>query len=482
MVTAKRLATLLDEKSLATTLLLPNPIEEVEWVSSTELAHPLPFLEPQTLLLTNGLFASDEGAWKIFVNEAKDAGVCCLGIGLGINTDETPLALIDACEEAEMNLLELPGHVSFVSVSRVVIKFLQDKDLRRDDFPAELLMQQQLSRAAVSGSRMAILRSLANVLNATVSIHGVHGGIVLGPMGAGEESYLNIHANEAVVDLVTRGNRGSISIVDQDHRLTLLPLGLSGKPIAYLGVLSEHPFSEWERSTLNLAMSLLSMEAQSRRAEASSLNKAHRVAVEMLVDGQIKAARAVAREFNLWFPRTAVQAYLIRGPIHLDQIPGPVLRARVGKSTLVLADEDLASNIVSALPDGTVVGIGEPNELRKTYTSVAQAKQAAKTASPGTPVVTWRDARVNSIAGCFNPKLAEQFVRHQLGLVMEDEVLLKTLEAYLVANGSATLASSALNIHRNTLSYRLRQLRQRLGNIDDPSVRANLWVALEMRA
>lgn len=482
MVEISDVATLLEEEKLATPILLPRPDAAVEWVSSTELAHPAPFLEPRTLVLTNGLFATDEEAWETFVREAADAGVSGLGLGLGISFDAVPPSLIGACERAHLNLLCLAGHVPFVTVSRVVVRFLQEREsVRSEEVPTALLTQQQLSRAALSGSRTAILRTLASILRATVAIHNTDGSPTLGPIGAQEGTYLDTRIDEAVTDLVRKGNRGSVSIVDQARRLTLLPLGLSGKPREYLGVVTEHPFGEWERSSLNLAMSLLSTEAQTRRTETSALNRAHRVAIRLLVDGNVAAARTVAREFNIWFPESTVQAYLVRANIRPDQIPGPALRTRWGKGLLVLAEEGFSAELITALPPGATVGVGEPRELAQAGGSVAQARQAARIATKAVPVVTWQDARVNSIAGCFNRELADQFVQHQLRPILGDDTLLETLEAYLVANGSIAAASTALGVHRNTLNYRLRQLRSRLGNIDDASTRANLWVALEMR-
>lgn len=57
--------------------------------------------------------------------------------------------------------------------------------------------------------------------------------------------------------------------------------------------------------------------------------------------------------------------------------------------------------------------------------------------------------------------------------------LVETLAAYLDHQGSQGLAADALSIHRNTLSYRLRQIEALLpGNLADASVRLTLHVAI----
>ncbi|MBQ0827555.1 PucR family transcriptional regulator [Streptomyces tagetis] len=56
--------------------------------------------------------------------------------------------------------------------------------------------------------------------------------------------------------------------------------------------------------------------------------------------------------------------------------------------------------------------------------------------------------------------------------------LLTTLRAYLESGGSVVLTAQALGVHRNTVTARLQQVRERLGvDLDDPSRRLALQVA-----
>jgi purine catabolism regulator len=85
-----------------------------------------------------------------------------------------------------------------------------------------------------------------------------------------------------------------------------------------------------------------------------------------------------------------------------------------------------------------------------------------------------------------NPRLAERFVLHSLGRLMDRKLrnrdqLLETLEAYLV-QGSVKEAAAALGLHRHTVLYRLDKLRELLGgDLDEPSARLRLHFALELR-
>ncbi|MFI9629451.1 helix-turn-helix domain-containing protein [Streptomyces sp. NPDC052042] len=56
--------------------------------------------------------------------------------------------------------------------------------------------------------------------------------------------------------------------------------------------------------------------------------------------------------------------------------------------------------------------------------------------------------------------------------------LLTTLRAYLESGGSVVLTAQALSVHRNTVTARVQQVRERLGvDLDDPSQRLALQVA-----
>jgi PucR family transcriptional regulator, purine catabolism regulatory protein len=85
-----------------------------------------------------------------------------------------------------------------------------------------------------------------------------------------------------------------------------------------------------------------------------------------------------------------------------------------------------------------------------------------------------------------NPLLAERYVNHLLGRLLEADrrgrgSLLATLETYLT-RGSVKDAAEALHLHRHTVLYRLEKIRELVdGSLDDPAVRLRLHLALELR-
>lgn len=83
--------------------------------------------------------------------------------------------------------------------------------------------------------------------------------------------------------------------------------------------------------------------------------------------------------------------------------------------------------------------------------------------------------------------LLDRFVERVLGPLIGDDsrhqpVLMPTLEAWFQENGNLALAAQRLNVHRNTLSYRLQRIEALTGcSFEDPHDRLNISVALLIR-
>jgi DNA-binding PucR family transcriptional regulator len=77
----------------------------------------------------------------------------------------------------------------------------------------------------------------------------------------------------------------------------------------------------------------------------------------------------------------------------------------------------------------------------------------------------------------------ESFVQQWLGALLDyDDIrhgrLVETLSQYLESGGHYDTAAKALSLHRNTLRYRLRRIRELSGfDLSDPDVRFNLQLA-----
>ena len=123
--------------------------------------------------------------------------------------------------------------------------------------------------------------------------------------------------------------------------------------------------------------------------------------------------------------------------------------------------------------------------ISRSYLEAQQALEAGRKLRPDA-VVHGHDEVIPHLVIAQNPVLAERFVVHSLGPLLDPktrncEQLLETLEAYL-ARGSVKDAAAGLNLHRHTVLYRLDKIRELLGgDLDTPSKRLRLQLALDLR-
>jgi DNA-binding PucR family transcriptional regulator len=131
------------------------------------------------------------------------------------------------------------------------------------------------------------------------------------------------------------------------------------------------------------------------------------------------------------------------------------------------------------------------------YTAMREATRAADIAAsmsvmaPNTAAASLHFARLGALRLIFhladNPEL-RAFQRDVLGPLEASDAarrseFVRTLDAFLRAGGNHMRAARDLNVHRNTLIYRLERIQELLGgaNLEDPEMRLNLQLALKIR-
>jgi sugar diacid utilization regulator len=122
--------------------------------------------------------------------------------------------------------------------------------------------------------------------------------------------------------------------------------------------------------------------------------------------------------------------------------------------------------------------------ISRSYLEAQQAIEAGRRLRPDA-LVHGHDEVIPHLVLAQNPRLAERFVAHSLGRLMDPKLrnrnqLLETLDAYL-ARGSVKDAASALGLHRHTVLYRLDKLKELLGDLDTPATRLRLQLALDLQ-
>lgn len=100
----------------------------VQWVHSSDLEDPSPFLTPRTVLLTTGAqFGQSLGQERAeaYVSRLVAAGTTALGVSVGIRWDRIPPSLIDACERLGLPLIRVPYDTPFIAIVRTAARLLE---------------------------------------------------------------------------------------------------------------------------------------------------------------------------------------------------------------------------------------------------------------------------------------------------------------------------------------------------------------------
>lgn len=182
---------------------------------------------------------------------------------------------------------------------------------------------------------------------------------------------------------------------------------------------------------------------------------------------------------------TAANALGCRDPL-IVSAGGATLWAWAGSHSLPSATPDSPPRM--RLPQGVRVAIGSPGfdvaGFRSSHAEAAQAHRIALLTGEDRPQVTWyHDQELASLL-TNDLERARSFALRELGGLASSEPsvarLRETLRLYLQTWGSHVRTAELLNVHQNTVAYRIRraeELRGSLASVRRPELEAALLLA-----
>lgn len=436
----------------------------VRWVSVSELDDPAQYLEGGELLLTTGL---TDHEWAGYVARLVAAGVTALGFGIGVRHEAVPAGLRAAAAERGMIVLTVPERTPFNAVSTAVADLLAEVEGRAT--AAALELQRLLSRDALrpDGPRRVLAR-LGRATGGRVQM--VDGS---GRLPAGGPTELGVTAR-ALLAKVSTGPRAAATETGGAGTVVVQPLGLE----RFL-VLEAAGLDAVGRAGLVAAVTLLSLHDEIAAARREGARQVRAVVVDLLLAGSSDTARLLAARIDDTLP----------GRLRVLSLDRPVLveggelarTAEDGIAVLVVAADGALALAGRLATRGRRVGVGREVGLDEVAASHATARAALARATPDCPLANWDETSACGFGGLLAG--AGELAGHTLGPVGRDPELRHTLRTHLAHLGRIRPTAQALGIHRNTLRARLDRIAALLGrDLDDPDVRAELWLALRASA
>ncbi|WP_017571931.1 PucR family transcriptional regulator [Nocardiopsis halotolerans] len=453
-----------------------NLDRQVEWVAVSELEDPTPYLAGGELLLTTGVrWATGVPDLRDYTRRLAERRVTALGFAVGVVLERTPERLHEAAEEFGLTLLEVSRETPFIAIGKEVSRLLAKEEY--EGLSRAFAAQRDLTRAALTGAA-AVTDRLARDLDAWVLLLTADGDVrhAAPARAAGRAAGLAAELDR----LRDAGLRASVSLTSGGEHVSVQPLATGRRIRGFLAVGTGGRLGSDERTLVNAAVSLLSLELE-RSAHNATAHVREGVLSALLTGALDPLHPGAARLREVLPPEPVVVATAdATGPAHP---PEGVLATEHDGRALLLAPANTGTAVIGEVLEGPV-GVSDPSSYAELAAALSQAERALAAARGAGEEVLRVGDLPGGLLGLADTPAGARMAGDLLAPLLEQRTsaeLLASLRAYLAASGRWDAASETLGIHRHTLRYRMRRIRDLLpGDLDDPDYRAELWIALRV--
>ncbi|MGW2287845.1 PucR family transcriptional regulator [Streptomyces phaeochromogenes] len=485
----------------------------IHWAHTSEMADPYPYLLGGELLLTAGVHvpeAAGSGTYfDDYVSRIVEAGGAALGFGVAPVHDTVPRALVVACDDYGLPLVEVPPRTTFSGVARAVWQLMAQA--RHTELRRVTEAQQSLAAAAARPDPVpSVLRQLAQRVGGRAALYAPDGGEVAsaGRMpaagtGAGARGEVSgaLAGLVAVVRPATGNGSGagtgdvsagsgtgagtgkgpggggptpsSASDTAAGVHLAAYALGTGQGFVLGVAAPRRDPGDHTIASVGAVLLSLLTGEHQSSTGAARSS-----ALVRLLLGAAPEEVAPLLGGGERW----VVVHARPDGPAP-DAVTASALGAALG-SALVDVDGDVVRVLVPAgrrepaVQPGWTCGVSAPVGPHEWGSGDTQAGRALSRAR-ATRARLVRHGEHPGLADLVPPDEAAAHARTVLAPITANPALTETLRTWLSLHGSWDRTAVALSVHRNTVRQRIARCATLLStDLDDPDVRMELWFAL----
>lgn len=489
----------------------------IDWVHTTELIDPSRYLEGGELILTTGLWRRRRGDEERYVTALVSSGVCGLVYGLPKPKARMPLELVAACERHDLPLLEASWDLPFIAISKAVVGWFADERhavllsaiRRNEEFVAVI---------AGGGGSTGILAVLARDLPGSIWLLGSGGRVttVDAPSLSPEEvrkAWISIaQADQSPIELALPGN-------ERGTAFTVIEVGYCDLYLVVRRRLRD--ITTEERTAIDQALAFLGLESARNHAVRAIEARFARELLDLVAAGESRLAEIAARlrAYGLdpdgslvalvaLLPDAdsterdraaeAIEAFFAaRNMPAVVPAAGNEALAIFGHPPPEVEIQQLARELADTLrqmlaPHLVAVGLGAPvrgaGELRRSVVEARHGSRLALRRRESPWLITYDQVGSHSLLLALqDEQLMEKFHSALLGPVVAYDVrrgteLVHTLDVFLETGGRWQEAAARLNIHVNTLRYRVGRIEALTGRrLDSTESRVDFYLALRAR-
>ncbi|WP_165357052.1 MULTISPECIES: PucR family transcriptional regulator [Nocardioides] len=467
---------------------------QVTWAHTCEVEDPWNWLGSGDLLMTDGYsFPSDPDGQTDFVRELAQANIAGLALGEGFVAPPLTSEALRTADDLGFPILLTARSVPFVTIARLVAEANGGQGSSRAS--RVLRLYNILRRTQMAGAGDDLLDLCAAELRADLNVLDLKRGRQLLPSRSDIPETLRME----VLDRVARQD-GKLSafnrIKDGQVSALLVPIGTNDAAALVLRTAETR-----EAPDLVLAQhaaTIAEFEVERRAARASRVRaRAAGLARDML-NGTIAPEAAVSQMAALglgagpwrvtaWRARTASEGHDPSSSPVVDAlafVSWPHLYAYVDDTHLVAVLHEQYEQGLDFENLGATQGVSQPFSAVSRF---ADAFREARWALESARQAGTDSAVYGSHGSYFMPNTVaegELVVRRLLGTLIQyddehDAELVRSLQVYFEANRSWQEGAKRLDIHKQTLVYRIKKIEKLTGaDLQDFGVQAELYLAL----
>lgn len=465
----------------------------VSWAQTSDLDEPWSWLAGGELLMKNGrTLPASEAGQATLVRGLADKGICGMVVGLDAATPDIASATIALADTLNFPLMTVPYSVGFAAIGRAVAGGAEDAEGRRIAVTERVY---QVIRQSVSqpGAEHALRQLGRDVACRLTVLDAASGDPVLDA-----PTRMPDGLRRALVDeIAVRGGAvpGVLHVSAEPHRATAVEVPDEEPTVLVAYEFRASPPDVVQLQHLASAVAVLLAQQNVRREHD------RRIGAELLAslcDGRLAAQEGgrILTDRGLRPDTSALIAVSGSSPaverrLHVSlgrgQVPHLLLRrGSVLYALLPIGDEPLAAlrhRVGTAPAIGVGDPVGHPRRGPAAMREAGWAMRAAETASDRT--ARYADATMLSVLR--DTEEAQVVVDRVLGpLLSYDDArssdMVRTLDAYLTSDRSWVKTAAELDVHRQTVVYRIQRIEELTGRrITDSATIAEFWLALRAR-
>lgn len=464
-----------------------------QWVHSSDLLDPAPFLSSGDALLTTGTQWADDAAIAPWVARLAARGVPAVGFGTEVVRDGTPDELVRACTAHGIALFEVPYRTPFIAVARAVADAEERQRYARLRWSLET--QRVIAVAALKADGLAAtIDELARRIDAPVVLLGPDGEVALTGRSPAADPSPSVLA--AARRLLADGRRAATTV----EGTALQTVGRSDALRGILAVGGAAQHDDAVRAVVTSVVAMAGLALERDRALARAIDHLRTGLLAALLRGERELVASTARA--LWGPlpeeplavavldvlaaqRAAVLELLESRAERAGRGRGGLFHARDGGRIVVVVPEARAAQLAELVERARVTGgLVRGARYDDLADAVDDAGRAADRASTAQPLVDYASVRDDGVLASLSGDDTRRIAAAVLAPLYEHDArtgdqLVRTLAEWLGADAVAEAAAARLGVHRHTLRARVSRAEGLLGrDLKAFPARAELWAAL----